>query len=38
MISDMPRGVRGRRAKAGALLPHYGEGVAEEEDEEQEEI
>jgi hypothetical protein len=38
MISDLPRGARGRRAKAGALLPHYGGGVAEEEDEEQEEI
>lgn len=38
MISDLPRGARGRRAKAGVVLPHYGGGVAEEEDEEQEEI
>jgi hypothetical protein len=38
MISDLPRGARGRRAKTGALLPHYGGGVSEEEDEEQEEI
>jgi hypothetical protein len=40
MISDLPRGARGRRAKTGVVLPHYGGGggVAEEEDEEQEEI
>ncbi len=38
MISDLPRGARGRRAKAGVILPHYGVGVAEEEDEEQEEV
>jgi len=38
MIGDLPRGARGRRAKAGAVLPHYGGGVAGEEDEEQEEI
>jgi hypothetical protein len=38
MISDLPRGARGRRAKAGVILPHYGEGVASEEDEEQESI
>ncbi|MGA8848267.1 MAG: hypothetical protein WB564_00355 [Dehalococcoidia bacterium] len=38
MISDLPRGVRGRRAKTGVILPHYGGDVAEEEDEEQEEI
>jgi hypothetical protein len=40
MISDLPRGARGRRAKAGVILPHYGGGVAEaeEEDEEQGEI
>jgi hypothetical protein len=38
MISDLPRGARGRRAKAGVVLPHYGGGVAGEEDEEQEEI
>jgi hypothetical protein len=38
MISDLPRGARGRRAKAGVILPHYGGEVAGEEDEEQEEI
>jgi hypothetical protein len=38
MIGDLPRGARGRRAKAGVVLPHYGGGVVEEEDEEQEEI
>ncbi len=38
MISELPRGVRGRRAKAGVVLPHYGEGLAGEEDEEQEGI
>ncbi len=38
MISDMPRGARGRWAKASVVLPHYGGSVAEEEDEEQEEI
>lgn len=38
MTSDLPRGARGRRAKAGVVLPHYGGGVAGEEDEEQEEI
>jgi hypothetical protein len=38
MISDLPRGARGRRAKTGVMLPHYGGGVAEEEEEEQEEI
>jgi hypothetical protein len=38
MISDLPRGARGRRAKAGVVLPHYGGGVAEEEDEEQEDV
>jgi hypothetical protein len=37
MIGDLPRGARGRRAKVGVLLPHYGGGVAGEEDEEQEE-
>jgi hypothetical protein len=38
MISDLPRGARGRRPKAGVVLPHYGGGMAEEEgDEEQEE-
>jgi hypothetical protein len=38
MIGDLPRGARGRRAKAGVILPQYGGLVArEEEDEEQEE-
>jgi hypothetical protein len=37
MIDDLPRGARGGRAKVGVRLPHYGEGVAEKEDEEQEE-
>ena len=38
MIGGLPRGARGRRAKAGVILPQYGEVVAGEEDEEQEEI
>ena len=40
MIGGLPRGARGRRAKADVKLPHYGGLVAseEEEDEEQEEI
>jgi len=39
MIGDLPRGARGRRAKADVKLPQYGGVVAgEEEDEEQEEI
>jgi hypothetical protein len=40
MISDLPRGPRGRRAKAGVALPHYDVDVAGagEEDEEQENI
>jgi hypothetical protein len=38
MIGDLPRGARGRRAKAGVILPQYGGVVAGEEDEEQEEI
>jgi hypothetical protein len=38
MISGLPRGVRGRRAKAGAMLPHYGVAVAEEAEEEEERI
>ena len=36
-IGDLPRGARGRRPRAGVMLPHYGEGVVGEEDEEQEE-
>jgi len=38
MIGDLPRGARGRRAKADVKLPHYGGFAASEEDEEQEEI
>ena len=38
MIGDLPGGARGRRAKAGVILPQYGGVVAGEEDEEQEEI
>jgi hypothetical protein len=38
MIGALPRGARGRRAKADVKLPHYGGLVAGEEDEEQEEI
>jgi hypothetical protein len=39
MIGELPKRARGKRAKAGVVLPHYGEGAAgEEEDEEQEEI
>jgi len=38
MIGGLPGGARGRRAKAGVMLPQYGGLVAEEEDEEQEEI
>jgi len=38
MIGGLPRGARGRRAKADVKLPQYGGVVAEEEDEEQEEI
>jgi len=40
MIGDLPGRARGRRAKAGVKLPHYGGFVAEEEeeDEEQEEV
>ena len=38
MIGELPRGARGRRAKADVKLPHYGGFVASEEDEEQEEI
>ena len=38
MIGDLPRGARGRRARAGVVLPHYGGGVVEEEDEQEEEV
>jgi hypothetical protein len=37
MIEGLPGGTRGRRGKVGVMLPHYGAGVATEEDEEQEE-
>ena len=38
MISELPRGGRGRRTKVDVMLPHYGRVVAGEEDEEEEEI
>ncbi|MGA2670483.1 MAG: hypothetical protein ABSF21_03580 [Dehalococcoidia bacterium] len=38
IIGDLPRGARGRRAKASVVLPHYGGDVVGEEDEEQEEV
>jgi len=38
MIEGLPRGARGRRGKVGVILPHYGEVVAAEEGEEEEEI
>jgi hypothetical protein len=38
MIGDLPRGARGRSAKADVKLPHYGGFVTGEEDDEQEEI
>ena len=38
MIGDLPRGARGRRARAGVVLPHYGGGVVGEEDEQDEDI
>jgi hypothetical protein len=38
MIGDLPRGARGRRARAGVVLPHYCGGVVEEEDEQEEEV
>ena len=37
-IGGLPRGGRGRRAKVGVMLPHYGGFVATEEDEDEEEI
>ena len=36
-IGDLPRGARGRRPKAGVMLPRHGEGVVGDENEEQEE-
>jgi len=38
MIGDLPRGARGRRARAGVVLPHYGGGVVGEEDEQEEKL
>jgi hypothetical protein len=38
MIDELPKRARGRRAKTGVILPHYGSGVDREEDEEQEDI
>jgi len=38
MISELPRGAKGRGAKVGVMLPHYGGLVVREEDEEEEEI
>jgi len=38
MIGDLPRGARGRRARVGVVLPHYGGGVVGEEDEQDEEV
>ena len=38
IIGDLPRGARGRRGRAGVVLPHYGGGVVEEEDEQEEEV
>jgi hypothetical protein len=35
MIGDLPRGTKGRRARIGVRLPHHGEGMASEEDDEQ---
>jgi len=35
-IGNLPRGARGRRARPGVVLPHYGGGMVEEEDEEEE--
>ena len=38
MIGDLPRGARGRRARAGVVLPRYGGDVVGEEDEQEERI
>lgn len=38
MMADLPRGARGRRAKMGVVLPHQGGLMAEDEDEEQEDV
>lgn len=38
MIGDLPKRASGRRARAGVVLPHYGGGVAREEDEQEESI
>jgi hypothetical protein len=36
MIGDLPKGARGRCARAGVVLPHYGGSLVGEQDEEQE--
>jgi hypothetical protein len=38
MIGDLPRGARGRHARAGVVLPRYGGGMVGEEDEQEERI
>ncbi len=38
MIGDLPGRARGRRAKAGVMLPHYGGPAATEEESEEQEI
>jgi hypothetical protein len=38
MIGDLPRGARGKRARAGVALPRYSGDVAGEEDEQEETI
>jgi len=38
IIGNLPRGARGRRAKPGVMLPHYGGDVAGEENEEEEQV
>jgi hypothetical protein len=37
-IGDLPRGARGRRARAGVVLPHYGGDIVGEEEEQEEGI
>ena len=37
IIGDLPRGARGGHGRAGVVLPHYGGGVVEGEDEQEEE-
>ena len=38
MIGDLPGRARGRRARVGVVLPHYGGGVVGEEGEQEEEV